>query len=113
METSLSTTEKIISKSSQILPTSFHLPNSKYYGHVSIGGKNFYTVNFDTRAEALLELRCLEKQLGYETFNTLEDEGFYPERAIIMEEKYKASGRTNSLYTGLHQENGAVSEHNP
>lgn len=95
------------------MPTSFHLPNSKYYGHVSIGGTNFYTPNFDTREEALLELRCLEKKLGYETFKTVEDEGFYPERAIIIEEKYKESGRTNGLYTGLYQENGAVSEHNP
>jgi hypothetical protein len=41
------------------------------------------------------------------------DEGFYPERAIIMEEKYQQSGRTNGLYTGLMSEDGQISNDNP
>jgi len=40
---------------------------------------------------------------------TVEDEGFYPERAIIMEEKYQESGRDNGLYTGLGMQDGKVS----
>jgi hypothetical protein len=32
---------------------------------------------------------------------TVEGEGYYPERAKVIEEKYQASGRTNGLYTGL------------
>lgn len=62
--------------------------------------------------EASLELRCLEKRLNYELIATMEGEGFYPERAIIMEEKYQQSGRTNGLYTGLCLNDGQVSDDN-
>jgi hypothetical protein len=41
----------------------------------------------------------------------MEGEGCYPERAIIMEQQYKKSGRTNGLYTGLIAEDGTVSKH--
>lgn len=63
--------------------------------------------------EATLELRCLEKRINYELIETVEGEGFYPERAIIMEEKYQESGRTNGLYTGLNMKDGQVSNNNP
>jgi hypothetical protein len=63
--------------------------------------------------EASLELRCLEKRISYELIKTMEGEGFYPHRAIIMEEKYQESGRTNGLYTGLNMQDGEISSDNP
>jgi hypothetical protein len=100
--------ERINSKISQILPTCWHEPNPKYLGHIRLGGENHFTEKFDSKEEALLELRCLEKRLSYEIIKTLEDEGYYPERAKVMEEKYQASGRTNGLYTGLTVEDAEV-----
>lgn len=113
MTTSSSTTEKPFSKSSQILPSNYHLPDKQYYGCVRIGPKNYYTPYFDDASEAALELRCLEKSLSYEIIQTVEDEGFYPHRAILMEEKYQKSGRTNGLYTGLNMRDGEVPVNNP
>lgn len=109
METSSIATEKPSHKVSQILPTNYHLTERQYIGHVQIGGENFYTSAFDTKEEAALELRCLEKQTGFEVIKTTQDEGYYPERAIIIEEKYQQSGRTDGLYTGLSMEDGSVS----
>ena len=80
-----------------------------YCGCVRIGSDNYYTTYFDTLDEAQLELRCLEKQLSYELIKTIEDEGFYPQRAILMEELYHQSGRTNGLYTGLNMSDGEIS----
>ncbi len=68
---------------------------------MKLGSDNHYTPFYDTLEEALLELRCLEKRLSYETVETIEMEGYYPQRAILIEEKYQASGRTNGLYSGL------------
>jgi hypothetical protein len=79
-------------------------------GSIYIGGKVHQTPYFETKEEAELELRCLEKSLSYELVETLEMEGMYPERATIMEEKYQASGCTNGLYTGLNMCDGPVSD---
>ena len=68
---------------------------------VAIGSNHHYTPTFATREETELELRCLEKRLSFETIQTIEMEGVYPERATLMEELYQSSGRTNGLYTGL------------
>jgi hypothetical protein len=110
---SSNTTEKVVSKISSLIPSCFHLSEKQYAGRVRIGWDNFYTEYFDTKDEALIELRCLEKRVNYELVKTTEDEGFYPERAIIMEQKYQESGRTNGLYTGLNMKNGQVSVDNP
>lgn len=96
-----STTQKPISKRSQVISSNHHLTTKSYAGFVFIDGKNHTTEWFDTAEEAELELRCLEKKLGYELIETVEMEGFYPERAKIIEERYQASGRSNGLYTGL------------
>lgn len=104
---------KVNSKISQILPTNYHLTVTKYYGHVCIGGENHYTEVFDDKEEAMLELRCLEKRLSFETIETVEGEGYYPERSIMIEEMYQQSGRTNGLYTGLHVKDGPVSVDSP
>jgi hypothetical protein len=104
METS-SNTQKPVFKTSQVISSNYHLPEKTYAGFVYIDGKNHVTKWFDTKEEAKLELRCLEKKLNYELIETKEMEGFYPERAKIIEEKYQASGRTNGLYTGLNLQN--------
>jgi hypothetical protein len=109
METSLTTIEKVTHKCSQVLPTSYHLSNCEYFGIVQIGANSHYTDRFNTKEEAKLELRCLEKRLSFEMIETMEGDGYYPERAIIMEQKYQESGRTNGLYTGLIAEDGTVS----
>ena len=113
METFSSPTEKICQKNSQVQPTNYHLREKNYYGCVKIGSDNYYTPFYDTIEEATLELRCLEKRLSYETIKTIEMEGYYPQRAILIEEKYQKSGRTNGLYTGLNMVNGAFPDYNP
>lgn len=84
-----------------MLPSNYHLPEKSYYGCVKIGADNHYTGYFDNIDDAVEELRCLEKRLSYELVKTVEDEGVYPQRAILIEEAYQKSGRTNGLYTGL------------
>lgn len=111
METSSSTTAKIDSKVSQVLPSNYHCKEKQYVGHVRIGGDNHFTDYFDSKEEAVLELRCLEKRLSFETYETIEEEGYYPERSIIIEEKYQKSGRTDGLYTGLNMEDGTLPVH--
>ena len=59
--------------------------------------------------EADSDLRCMINNLNYELIDTMADEGFYPERAIIIEEKYQESGRTNGLFTGLMSKDGEIS----
>lgn len=100
--------QKPTSKTSKVISSNYHLDTKKYAGFVYIGGENHYTKWFDDKEEALLELRCLEKRVGFEVIETIEMEGCYPERARIIEEKYQASGRTNNLYTGLNMSDGAV-----
>jgi hypothetical protein len=109
MQEKTETSSKVNSKISQVVPSGWHVTDPKYAGHIRIGPENHFTPWFDTKNEAELELRCLEKRLSYELVATVEDEGCYPERAKLIEEKYQASGRTNSLYTDLNTEDGAVS----
>ena len=59
--------------------------------------------------EADSDLRCMINNLNYELVETMGDEGVYPDRAIIMEEKYQQSGRTNGLFTGLMSQDGEIS----
>lgn len=100
-------------KVSQILPTNYHLTDKKYYGHICIGGENYYTDCYDDKEEAKLELRCLEKRVSFEVVETIQGEGYYPERSIMIEEMYQKSGRTNGLYTGLGLKDGSVSVDSP
>jgi hypothetical protein len=106
---SCSTTKKVSSKTSEVVPSNYHLKERQYAGFIKIGGDNYWTKFFSSKEEARLELRCLEKSLSYELIETLEEEGVYPERAIIMEQKYQESGRSNGLYTGLNVKDGQVS----
>lgn len=81
-----------------------------FVGYVRIGDEAHYTEYFDTQEEAELELRCLEKKLNYELIETVETNIYHPERAKLLEEAYQASGRTNSLYTGLMLKDVKVSD---
>jgi hypothetical protein len=101
MQEKTETSSKVNSKISQVVPSGWHVTNPKYAGHIRIGPENHFTPWFDTKNEAELELRCLEKRLSYELVETVEDEGCYPERVIAIEKLYQQSGRTNGLYTGL------------
>jgi len=101
MQEKTETFSKVNSKISQVVPSGWHVTNPKYAGHIRIGPENHFTPWFDTRNEAELELRCLEKRLSYELIKTVEDEGCYPERVTAIENLYQQSGRTNGLYTGL------------
>lgn len=103
---------KVSLKTSQTIPSNWHETVKKYAGHICIGSENHFTEWFDSKDEADLERRCLEKRLSYELIETTEDEGYYPERAKVMEEKYQASGRTNGLYTGLALEDAEISNNN-
>ena len=112
MATSSTTIEKVTHKVKQVLPTNYHLKDKKYYGHVQLGAENHYTEVYDNKEDAELELRCLAKRLSFECVPTMQEEGYYPERSIIIEEKYQQSGRTNGLYSGLNMTDGTVPEHN-
>lgn len=107
MATSLST-QKPVLKRSQVILSNYvcHLPEKYYAGFVTIDGTNHVTDWFDTKEEAKVALTKLEEELGYAAIETLEMEGFYPERAKIIEDLYHASGRTNGLYTGLNTTDG-------
>ena len=107
MATSLSK-QKPTYKKSQIISSNYHLPTCQYAGLVEVAGEASWTPWFDSKEEAELELRCLEKSLSFELIETIQGEGFYPERARIIEEKYQASGRTNGLYTGLNMKDGEI-----
>ena len=63
--------------------------------------------------EADSDLRCMINNLNYELIDTMADEGFYPERSIMNEEKYQQSGRTNGLFNGLMNDNGEIPDNNP
>ena len=104
-----SSVQKPIYKRSQVLPSNFHLQEKQYAAFIFVGSEYYVSKWFETKDEAELEQRCMEKQLSYELVETVEGEGFYPERARIMEEKYQASGRTNGLYTCLSIKDGTVS----
>ena len=101
MQEKTETSSRVNSKISQVVPSGWHVTNPKYAGHIRIGPENHFTPWFNTRNEAELELRCLEKRLSYELIKTVEEEGVYPERFIAIENLYQQSGRTNGLYTGL------------
>jgi len=108
-----SSEQKPTLKESYVIPSSFISKTPYYAGYITIQGKAHVTEWFEDKEDAVLELRCLEKQLSYELIKTTRCEGFYPERATIIEEKYQASGRTNGLYTGLMTEDGEVSSDTP
>ena len=103
-----SNVQKPLYKRSEVFPSNYHLKEKQYAAFIYLEGAYQVSEWFDTEDEAQLELRCMEKRISYEVIETIEEEGFYPERARIMEEKYQASGRTNGLYTGLNMKDVQV-----
>ena len=90
-----------------------YLPEKKYCARVDIGGELTWSAFWrDDFEEAELDLRCMINNLNYELVETMECEGVYPERAIMMKEKYQSSGRTNGLFTGLMTEDVKISDDN-
>lgn len=108
METSSSEQKKIYSKTAEVIPSCYHLDKALYCGWVQLGSENFYTYWYSTKEEAAEKLKCLKEITKFDSVETTQDEGCFPERAKLLEEKYQASGRTNSLYTGLMLENAEV-----
>lgn len=106
METS---STKVASKWYDVLPSAYHVPNPTYVGCVGIGGKNYWTDYCETKEEAWSKLEELKLDLGYMLIKTKQDEGYFPERAKLIKEKYDASGRTNGLYSGLNMNDGTLS----
>jgi len=81
---------------------------------IEIGGVVHWGVKWqDDIEEAESDLRCMVNNLAFDLEETLSDEGFYPERAIIIEEKYQQSGRTNGLFTGLMSKDVEIPNNNP
>jgi len=131
METSSSTTrtkrKKIVSKSSEVLPSNYHLDEKQYAGVITLGGESHYTAWFDAadKEKAEWALRHLEIALDYESYPTMEEESTgiegvkaMTERVRIMNERYKESGRDDpehpmhGLFTGLKSEYEQVSDNN-
>lgn len=110
MATSSSTTEKPTQKTSRVLPSNYHLEDKSYAGFIHVGGVGYQTEWYDDAEEAALSLRCLEKEISYELIETMEGEGYFPERARIIEDKYQQSGKADGLYTGLNMKDGAISD---
>ena len=95
-----------------VVPSHYHLDPStrKYCAMIEIGGVVHWGVKWqEDIEEAESDLRCMINNLNFDLEETLSDEGFYPERAIIIEEKYQESGRTNGLFTGLMSKDGEIS----
>ena len=107
METS--SQKKIVSKDYDVLPTAFHVVNPEYTAWVRIGIKNYWSDSYPTKKEAWIKLNEMKQELAYNMIPTMQGEGYFPERAKLIREKYEASGRTNGLYSGLNMEDGKVS----
>ena len=113
MSTFSSTSKKPTYKRAEIIPGDWRPGNRSYCACVVIGGEMYWGDKWQTSIdEADSDLRCMINNLNYDLIETVEDEGFYPERAIIMEEKYQKSGQTNGLFIGLNEEDGEVSNDN-
>ena len=96
-----------------VVPSNNHLPEKKYAALIDIGGELTWSVFWrDDLEEAELDLRCMINNLNFDLIETMTCEGMYPERAIMMEEKYQSSGRTNGLFTGLMTEDVKISDDN-
>ena len=90
-----------IQKTSDVIPSAWHIKDPKWVGYIAVDGDMQWTDYFDTKEEAETELRCLQKRTSYEVIKTKEDEGFYPERAKVLESQYQMMGLTSGLYTDL------------
>lgn len=94
----MSTQKTVAYKTCGLLSTKSHPDGPQHFGYVWDGEQMHWTDTFKTKDEAELELVCLKKRLSYECIKTMEDDGFYPERAIIKERQYIESGNTSGIF---------------
>ena len=95
-----------------MIPSNYHLEEKHYAPMIVIGGDTTFGAWCDTKEEAAARLNHLEIALDYHNYPTKEEEGVYHERSRIMEELYHKSGRTNSLVTGVAEEDCTVPNNN-
>ena len=87
MTTQETTEKKIVSKHSDIVPSSWHIiPYPSWYGYVSVDGEMTFTKTYKSKKRAITALQKLKEKLAYDSIKTMQCEGCYPERAKIMEE---------------------------
>ena len=111
--------QKPVSKKKDVMPTAWHVTNPDYIGYITVGSDSLYTDSFKTEEEAKAALDDLAASIDYDSIETVQGEGCYPERVKIMNERYKKSGSDakdhpmHGLYTGLAEEYGKISNDNP
>ena len=85
-------------KSSQVLPTAYHIKDPMYVAFIFDGDKTYWSEPFEDKSEAENELRCMEKQISFELIKTMQDAGFYPERSTILENQYQKGNCKSGCY---------------
>jgi len=102
------TEKKPTCKNAGVSPTSWNeVPYKTWWGHVAINGEITFTKTYKSKKRAYNALQKLKEKLNYDSIETLQDEGCYPERVKIMRELYIKDGRESKdhpmygFYTGL------------
>ena len=100
--------KKAVSKDAGVNPTAYHIvPYKSWYGHVAINGEIHFTKTYKYKKRAYDALEKLKQKLNYDSIETMQDEGCYPERVKIMRDLYIKDGRESEdhpmhgFYTGL------------
>ena len=95
-------------KNAGVSPTAWNeIPYKTWWGHVTINGEITFTKTYKSKKRAYNALQKLKEKLNYDSIETLQDEGCYPERVKIMRELYIKDGRESKdhpmygFYTGL------------
>jgi len=95
-------------KNAGVSPTAWNeIPYKTWWGHVAINGEITFTKTYKSKKRAYNALQKLKEKLNYDSIETLQDEGCYPERVKIMRELYIKDGRESKdhpmygFYTGL------------
>ena len=102
------TEKKPTCKNAGVSPTAWNeIPYKTWWGHVTINGEITFTKTYKSKKRAYNALQKLKEKLNYDSIETLQDEGCYPERVKIMRELYIKDGRESKdhpmygFYTGL------------
>ena len=108
MTTQETTEKKIVSKHSDVVPSSWHIiPYPSWYGYVSVDGEMTFTKTYKSKKRAVTAHQKLKEKLDYDSVKTMQCEGCYPERVKIMRELYIKEGRESKdhpmygFFTGL------------
>ena len=106
------TEKKPTCKNAGVSPTAWNeIPYKTWWGHVAINGEITFTKTYKSKKRAYNALQKLKEKLNYDSIETLQDEGCYPERVKIMRELYVKDGRESKdhpmygFFTGLKEEN--------